>query len=111
MTFPPAFVTRAIDAIDRFQKRIKPVSFAVAVIKRYGDDRGGMYAALITFYGLLSVFPLILLFMTITSMVLGRNSATTKELINSALKQFPVIGTQLAANIHVLSSGLSLIHI
>lgn len=105
MTFPPAFVTRAIDATDRFQKRIKPVSFAVAVIKRYGDDRGGMYAALITFYGLLSVFPLILLFMTITSMVLGRNSATTKELINSALKQFPVIGTQLAANIHVLSSG------
>ena len=105
MTFPPRFVRRALDALDRLQRRYKISAFAVAVIKRYGDDRGGMYAALITFYGLLSVFPLMLLFMTITSMVLGRNSATTKDLVNSALEQFPVIGPHLSSNIRALSTG------
>ena len=105
VTFPPAFVRRALDRLDLLQQRFRVSAFVVAVIKRYGDDRGGMYAALITFYGLLSVFPLMLLFMTITSMVLGRNSPTTKDLVNSALEQFPVIGPHLSSNIRALSTG------
>jgi len=64
-----------------------------------------MYAALITFYGLLSVFPLLLLFVTVASKILGPDSKAAKNLINSALEQFPVIGTRLASNIHALSRG------
>jgi len=105
VNFPPAFVSDGIDALDRAQRRVRPAAFAVAVVKRYGDDRGGMYAALITFYGLLSVFPLLLLFITIASMILGQNSAAEKSLVDSALSQFPVIGPKLASNIHVLSNG------
>ena len=105
MNFPPRFVRAGLDRLDAVQQRFKPSAFIVAVVKRYGDDRGGMYAALITFYGLLSVFPLLLLFVTSASMILGPNSAAEKRLVNSALSQFPVIGPKLEENIHALSSG------
>jgi YihY family inner membrane protein len=105
MQFPPAFLKRAIDAVDRAQQKSPITAFPIGVLKRYGDDRGGMYAALITFYALLSVFPLLLLFVTIASMILGANSAAEKRLVNSAFEHFPVVGSQLANSIHALSSN------
>jgi uncharacterized BrkB/YihY/UPF0761 family membrane protein len=45
----------------------------VAVLKKYGDDRGGSLAALVTFYGFLAVFPLLLLFVTVVGLVLRNN--------------------------------------
>ena len=105
MTFPPRWLKRILDRIDALQQRFKLPAFVVAVQKRYGDDRCGMYSALITFYGVLSVFPLLLLFITAASRILGPNSTAAKNLINSALSQFPVIGPQLASNIHALSQG------
>jgi YihY family inner membrane protein len=98
-------VDRTIDAIDGFQRRFRLTALAVAVFKRYGDDRGGRESALITFYGMLSVFPLLLLLITFASKILGPHSDATKRIINSALEQFPVIGTRLADNIHALATG------
>ena len=92
MTFPPRWLRRILDGIDALQQRFKFSAFLVAVAKRHGDDRGGQYASLITFYGLLSVFPLLLLFITAASRILGPNSKATQNLIHSALSQFPVIG-------------------
>jgi len=108
VTFPPPWLTRILDALDRLQQRFRVSAFAIAVVKRYGDDRAGMYSALITFYGLLAVFPLMLLFITAASRVLGPNSKATKSLIDSALSQFPVIGSKIASNIHALSKGNTL---
>jgi YihY family inner membrane protein len=105
MQFPPPSVRRALDAVDRAQQRSKITAFPIGVLKRYGDDRGGMYAALITFYALLSVFPLLLLFVTVASLVLGANSQAEKRLVNSAFDHFPVIGPQLSDSIHALSKN------
>jgi len=105
VTWPPSWLQRIMDALDRVQRRVSPAAFAVAVQKRYSDDRGGMYAALITFYGLLSVFPLLLLFITVASRILGPDSKATKSLIHSALAQFPIIGSDLSTQIHALNRG------
>ena len=105
MTFPPRWLRRILDGIDALQQRFKFSAFLVAVAKRHGDDRGGQYASLITFYGLLSVFPLLLLFITAASRILGPNSKATQNLIHSALSQFPVIGGHLETNIHALANG------
>ena len=105
MTFPPTFLKRLLDRLDAWQQTFPPTAFAIGVLKKNGDDRGGMYAALITFYGLLSVFPLFLLFITITSSILGPNSQTEKDLVQSALAHFPVIGKNLGNSIHALSKN------
>jgi YihY family inner membrane protein len=74
----------------------------VAVLKKYGDDRGGSLAALVTFYGFLAVFPLLLLFITVAGIVLGGNKEAEQRVVNSALSEFPVIGDKLASSITAL---------
>ena len=56
-----------IRPVDRWQQRHGPVAFVFAVVKKFGDDRGGTLSALITFYGFLSLFPLLLLGFTVLS--------------------------------------------
>jgi YihY family inner membrane protein len=98
-------IERSTRALEAAQRRHRPTAFAVGVIRKYSDDRGGQLAALVTFYGFLAVFPLLLLFVTIVSIVVGPHSHAEKEIVDSALSQFPVIGTTLRANIHALSKG------
>jgi YihY family inner membrane protein len=72
------------------------------VIKKHGDDRGGQMTALITFYGFLAVFPLLLLLVTIVGLIVGPHSRAEHEIVNSALSQFPVIGQDLGSSIRAL---------
>src|SRR5215467_5546422 len=55
-----ALVNRIIAWADGVQQRHSVFGFPYAVIKKYGDDDGGREAALITYYGFLSIFPLLL---------------------------------------------------
>ena len=68
-----ARVNRIIAWADRLQRRHGLLGFPYAVIKKYGDDDGGREAALITYYGFLSVFPLLLLGVGVLSRVLADN--------------------------------------
>jgi len=88
--------------IDRIQQGFAPTAFVFAVIKKFGDDRAGSLAALIAYYGFLSLFPLLLLLVTILGIVAGHNPSFAKSVEQSALAQFPVIGTQLGQNITAL---------
>ncbi len=72
------------------------------MLKKHGDDRGGSLSALITFYGFLAVFPLLILFVTIVGLVVGPKSHAEREIINSALSQFPVVGRELGSSIKAL---------
>jgi YihY family inner membrane protein len=96
---------RALAWADRRQRSFPPAAFAVAVVKKYGDDRGGSLSAIVTFYGFLAVFPLLLLFVTLVGIIVGPSSETERAIVHSALSQFPVIGTHLDQNIHALSRG------
>jgi YihY family inner membrane protein len=95
-------IERAVRVVDRSQQRFGPAGFAFGVVKKFGDDRGGSLAALLTFYGFLSLFPLLLLLVTILGLVFGNNKSVTHDLETSALSQFPVIGTQLGDSIKAL---------
>jgi YihY family inner membrane protein len=84
--------------LDRFQRRHRPAAFAIGVVKKYGDDRGGNLAALIAYYGFLSLFPLLLLFYTVSAYVLPHYPGAQKALTASVVGEFPVIGDQLRTN-------------
>jgi uncharacterized BrkB/YihY/UPF0761 family membrane protein len=93
---------RTFRRLDAFQRRRRVTAVPVAVAKKYGDDRGGSQAALVTFYGFLAVFPLLLLFVTIAGIVLADNPAAEQRVLHSALSEFPVVGDKLAENISAL---------
>lgn len=67
----------------------------VAVAYKYNDDQGGYLAALITYYGLVSLFPLLLLLTTGLGVVLAGRPDLQAQVLHSTLSQFPVIGDQL----------------
>ncbi|MDA8071853.1 MAG: YihY/virulence factor BrkB family protein [Actinomycetota bacterium] len=95
-------VHRLLERADRTQQRYAPLAFFWAVNKKYGDDNGGSLATLLTYNAFLALFPLLLVLVTVLGMVAGSSSRLTHEVVGSALRQFPVIGTRLGANIHAL---------
>ena len=74
-------VNRVIAWADRLQRRHGTLGFPYAVVKKYGDDAGGRQAALITYYGFLSVFPLLLLGVAVLSRVLADHPDLRQRLI------------------------------
>lgn len=86
---------RAIDAVDRGQRRFPPVAVPLAVIYKYSDDQGNYLAAIITYYAFIAIFPLLLLGTSILGFILQGNPGLESDLLDSALGQFPIIGDQL----------------
>ena len=74
-------VNRVIAWADRLQREHGVLGFPYAVIKKYGDDEGGRQAALITYYGFLSIFPLLLLGVAVLSRVLAGHPDLRRRLI------------------------------
>lgn len=88
--------------IDRFQRGRRPVAVPFAVLKKFGDDNGGTLAANLAFSAFTTVFPLLLLLVTISGIVFGHDRALRDRVLHSALTEFPVVGNQLGRNIHAI---------
>jgi YihY family inner membrane protein len=100
---------RVLHAVDRFQQSHTPTAFLYGVVKKFGDDRGGQLAGLIAFYGFLSFFPLMIVVVTLTSFLAHGNAHLARQIRDSALNQFPVVGKDLAGSEQRLpGSGLGL---
>ncbi|MDH6118923.1 YihY family inner membrane protein [Kitasatospora sp. GAS204A] len=102
-------IEQLIRAVDRAQQRRTALAVGVGVVKKYGDDRGGLLAALITYYAFVALIPLLLLLSTVLGFVLHGHPGAQGAVVNSALADFPIIGDQLRQNVHsVQGSGLAL---
>jgi membrane protein len=102
-------LTERLRAVDSFQQRHRGLSFLAAVLKKFGEDRAGQLAALIAYYGFFSLFPLLLVFVTVLGFVLEGNPSAQESVLHSTLSQFPIIGQQLQRNVHSLTgSGVGL---
>ena len=80
-------VNRVIAWADRLQREHGVLGFPYAVVKKYGDDEGGRQAALITYYGFLSIFPLLLLGVAVLSRVLADHPDLRRRLITEIVPQ------------------------
>lgn len=94
---------------DRQHQQRAWIAFPYAVIKKFGDDHAGNLAALIAYYGFLSLFPLMLVFVTLLGMFLADNPELQDTIKASALADFPVLGEEIRKNVRSLrGSGLAL---
>jgi YihY family inner membrane protein len=102
-------VRKTVAAADRIQRREPWLAFPVAVWKKFGDDRSGYLAALISYYGFAAIFPLLLVLATVLDLTLKSNPSLRESLTNSALAQYPVIGQQISSKLGTVpGSGLVL---
>jgi YihY family inner membrane protein len=95
----------ALRRFDAYQHRSRRLGFVVAVLKRYGEDEAGSLGALIAYYGFFSLFPLLLVFVTVLGFVLEGNPKAQEEVLHSTVSQFPVIGAQIRSNIGSLKGS------
>jgi YihY family inner membrane protein len=96
------FIERVTRSIDRFQQGHKPLSVAYAVLKKYGDDNAGVLVSSLTLSAFGTMFPLLLLLVTILGLVLNAHSGLRNDVLHSTLNRFPIIGNDLANNIKSL---------
>jgi membrane protein len=104
-----AVPSRLVSSLDAYQRRHRRLGFPIAVIYKFGDDQGPYLTALITYYGFLSLFPLLLLLTTILGFVLQGDPDLQARVVDSTLAELPIVGAQLRENVSSLTgSGVAL---
>jgi membrane protein len=96
---------RSIVRLDRFQQRHPAVGFPLAVRQKFADDQGGYLAASVTYYAFFSIFPLLLVLVTLLGYALEGDPGLQHRVLDSSLADFPVIGPQLRGNVHSLQGS------
>ncbi len=99
----------AVSRVDGFQRRHPVIGFPLAVAYKFFDDQGVYLAALITYYGFLSLFPLLLLLASVLGFVLDDDPDLRDRVLDSTLSQFPVVGEQLRDPQALQGSAVALI--
>jgi inner membrane protein YhjD len=105
-----AWRARVLARVDAIRRRRPWFDIAFATVERFQADEASKLAALIAYYGFFSLFPLLLVFVTLVSFLLADHPEWQERLVDSALSQFPVIGDQLEQSIGELTgSGVTLL--
>jgi YihY family inner membrane protein len=92
---------------DEFQQRKPALALPLGIFKKFGEDEGGSMVSLIAYRAFFSLFPLLLLMITILGFVLAGNEELRQEVVNGTLSQFPIIGNQLKGG-ELKGSGIAL---
>lgn len=101
---------KLLSKIDTFQRGHGALGFPYAVVKKYGDDEAGYQAALLTYYGFLSLFPLLLVLTTVLGALAGSHPHLRATIIKDTTQYFPALGNQLSEHIGSLhKTGLALV--
>jgi len=105
-------IRRLLAAVDDFQQRHRWLAFPFAVVKKFGDDQAGRHAALLAYYGFFSLFPLLLVAVTVIGFILQGRSDLADRIVDSTAAQFPIVGTSIAKTVegsHLRGSGVALV--
>lgn len=99
-----------VERLDRWQQRHRVPAFVVAIFMRYREDRGREFGALLSYYGFVSLFPLLLVLATVLGIVLDENADLRNRILDTVYARIPVVGAQLReATTGLDSSGLVLL--
>ena len=95
-------VERAIRRVDATQQRYTPMAFIFGVVKKYGDDNGGVLVSNLAYSAFVSIFPLLLVLVTILGYVASVEPLFRTDVLNAVAGQVPLIGHTLTENVHQL---------
>ena len=99
------FLAARLRALDAAQQRRPWLAFPLAVVKNLTDEKGGQLAGLIAYYAFFSLFPLLLVLVSILGLLIHGDHSLREQILKSSLASFPVIGNQIRTNVQSLSVG------
>jgi membrane protein len=94
-------VEARLGRLDDLQRRCPPVAFCYAVVRKYLDDGGAREAALITYYGFLSLFPVLLLGAAVVSRIFVNSPDLRQDVVAAIVP--PSLQADVADSVAVLS--------
>jgi YihY family inner membrane protein len=94
-----ASISGVVGNVDRLQRRRAVFGFPFAVFKRYGEDHGGWLGSLIAYYGFFSLYPLLVVFVTVATWVLRDRPETLQRVLEALWSQLPFASEALEAEI------------
>ena len=92
-----SILTRISQGIDGFQQRRPLLAVPFAVVKKFGEDQAGNLAGLVAYYGFFSIFPLLLVLVSVLGIVLRGHTGLQQRVVSSVLGNFPIVGPESAA--------------
>jgi YihY family inner membrane protein len=95
-------VERLVRKVDRAQQGHAVPAFIFGVSKKFGDDNGGVLVANLTYAAFVSIFPLLLVLVTILGLVAAGDPAFRAAATDAVASQVPLIGHELTGNVHQL---------
>jgi YihY family inner membrane protein len=95
-------VEKAIRKVDATQQRHTPLAFVFGVVKKYGDDNGGVLVSNLAYSAFVAIFPLLLVLVTILGYVASVDQTFRTDVLNAVASQVPLIGHTLTENVHQL---------
>lgn len=91
--------------LDSLQQRHRVLAVAVALQRKLGDDNAGSLVAQLTYAGFVTVFPLLLLLVTVVGLVFSSDPSVRHSILHSTLSNFPLVGSELGHNVHALKKS------
>lgn len=90
--------------LDQWQRRHAAAALAVAVARKFGDDHASGLAALVAYYAFFSIFPLLLVFVSLVGF-LAEDAALREDIVDSLFAEMPVIGPQVRGQVGTLTGS------
>jgi YihY family inner membrane protein len=95
-------VEKAIRKVDATQQRYTPTAFVFGVVKKYGDDNGGVLASNLAYSVFVSIFPLLLILTTVLGLIASVSPSVRSSVLDAVAGQVPLIGKTLTGNVQQL---------
>jgi len=95
-------VEKALRKVDQTQRRFTPMAFVFGVVKKFGDDNGGVLTSNMAYSAFVALFPLLLVLTTILGLVASVDATFRTDALNAVAGQVPLIGRTLTENVHQL---------
>ena len=80
-------VEKVLRRADAAQQRHQPTAFVFGVVKKFGDDNGGVLVTNLAYAAFVSIFPLLLILVTVLVNIAATNPALRNEVISGATTQ------------------------
>ena len=98
-------VEQVLRKADGAQQKHQPFAFIFGVVKKYGDDNGGVLVANLTYTAFVTFFPLLLVLVTVLGLVAAGDPAFRRQAVDAVASQVPLIGHELTSNVHQMQKS------
>lgn len=90
-----------LERFDRWQQRRPWTALPMAIVKKFSEDQSTNMASMVAFWAFFSIFPLLLVFVTVLAYVIP-NAATKAKVLDHVAAFFPLLHP---STIHTLSGS------